>query len=120
MPEWGLIPIPKKMLDQGINDMVRISDSRISGTAFGTVVIHISPESAIKGPLAAVQTGDVIELDVPNRKLNLKISQKEIENRLSKRNSNETIHHRGYKLLYTKHVLQADRGCDFDFLSNVD
>lgn len=120
MPEWGLIPIPKKMLDQGINDMVRISDSRISGTAFGTVVIHISPESAIKGPLAAVQTGDVIELDVPNRKLDLKISQKEIENRLSKRNNNETIHHRGYKSLYTKHVLQADRGCDFDFLSNVD
>ncbi|MCL4532307.1 MAG: dihydroxy-acid dehydratase [Actinobacteria bacterium] len=119
MPESGFIPIPKKLLQQGVRDMVRISDARMSGTAFGTIVLHVAPEAAVGGPLAAVRTGDMIELDVQNRKLNLLVSDEEIRERLAhwKRPQPAPAYRRGYGWLYVNHVLQADKGCDFDFLT---
>lgn len=116
MPEWGLLPIPTKLLEQGVRDMVRISDARMSGTAFGTVVVHVTPESAAGGPLAAVRTGDVIELDVPSRRLDLLVEESAVQQRLASHVSAETQYARSYGWIYTKHVLQADQGCDFDFL----
>ena len=116
MPEWGLLPIPEKLLRQGVRDMVRLSDARISGTAFGTVVVHIAPESAAGGPLAIVRTGDLIELDVPERRLDLQLDPTEIQRRQHELVSRPTLPTRGYGRLYAEHILQADRGCDFDFL----
>jgi dihydroxy-acid dehydratase len=118
MPESGFIPIPRKLLQQGVRDMVRISDARMSGTAFGTIVLHVTPEATVGGPLAAVRTGDIIELDVPNRTLNLLVSDEEIEARLKewKRPEPAPAYRRGYGWLYLNHVMQADKGCDFDFL----
>jgi dihydroxy-acid dehydratase len=115
-PEWGHIPMPKALLRQGINDMVRVSDARMSGTSFGTVVLHVAPESAIGGPLAAVQTGDEIELDVNKRSLSLCIPQSEIEARLARRTGSFPKYERGYAQLFIRSVLQANEGCDFDFL----
>lgn len=119
MPEWGLLPIPAKLLRQGVRDMVRLSDSRISGTAFGTVVVHISPESAVGGPLALVQNGDWIELDVPARRLDLLISADEFARRQAAWTSSIQRPARGYARLYADHILQADQGCDFDFLRHA-
>jgi dihydroxy-acid dehydratase len=116
MPEWGLLPIPAKLLRQGVRDMVRISDARISGTAFGTVVVHVVPESAAGGPLAAVRTGDEIELDVPRRRLDLLVEPAEIKRRLAERPPALSVPARGYARLFAEHIIQADRGCDFDFL----
>ncbi len=116
MPEWGLIPIPAKLARQGVRDMVRISDARISGTAFGTVVVHVTPESAVRGPLAAVRTGDEILLDIPARRLELLLDDAEIRSRLAALPPPVPPARRGYKQLYAEHVLQADLGCDFDFL----
>jgi dihydroxy-acid dehydratase len=116
MPEWGFLPIPKKLLAAGVRDMVRISDARMSGTAFGTVVVHVSPESAVGGPLAALHDGDLISLDVPNRRLDLQVSSEEIARRLEERQPARAHPARGYRRLYSQHVLQADAGCDFDFL----
>src|SRR5580765_1497210 len=116
MPEVGNMPLPKKLLDKGITDMVRISDGRMSGTAYGTVVLHISPESAIGGNLALVQNGDMIELDVPNKKIHLEVSEEELAKRRKKWKKEEYISDRGYVNLYVKHVLQADKGADLDFL----
>ncbi|MBO0699761.1 MAG: dihydroxy-acid dehydratase [Zavarzinella sp.] len=116
MPEWGFLPIPKKLLAAGVRDMVRISDARMSGTAFGTVVVHVSPESAAGGPLAAVKNGDLIELDVPDRRLNLLVEPAEVARRLAESARREPDGRRGYRWLYSRHVLQADAGCDFDFL----
>jgi len=116
MPEWGFLPIPKKLLQQGVRDIVRLSDARMSGTAFGTVVVHITPESAAGGPLAAVQNGDLIELDVSNRRLDLMVDEGEIKRRLSAVPPYESSYGRGYGWIFTRHVLQADLGCDFDFL----
>jgi L-arabonate dehydrase len=116
MPEWGLIPIPKKMLARGVRDMVRISDARISGTAQGTVIVHVSPESAVGGPLAAVRTGDMIELDVSRRRLELLVEANEIARRLAERPAAPDLPRRGYRRMYASHVLQAHEGCDFDFL----
>lgn len=116
MPEWGLLPIPAKLLRQGVRDMVRISNARISGTAFGTVVVHVAPESAAGGPLGLVRTGDLIELDVPRRQLNLLVEPNELDRRRASQPSRLTRPARGYARLYHDHVLQADRGCDFDFL----
>ena len=116
MPEYGNLPIPAKLLKQGVKDMVRISDARMSGTSYGTVVLHISPEAAIGGPLAVVQDGDEIELDVKNRKVNLLISNEEIEQRLAAWKLRPRHYDRGYGRLYIDHVLQAHAGCDFDFL----
>jgi dihydroxy-acid dehydratase len=119
MPEWGFLPLPKKLLQQGIRDMVRISDARMSGTAFGTVVVHATPESAVGGPLAAVQNGDIIELDVPSRRLDLLVEPNEIARRLAERSLATPHYRRGYGWLFAQHVLQADQGCDFDFLRHV-
>jgi len=117
MPEAGMIPIPKKLLAQGVRDMVRISDCRMSGTAFGTIVLHVSPEAAVGGPLSLVQDGDLISLDVPNRKIELQISEEEfaIRRRQAKARPANTFQ-RGYGWMYQQHVMQADKGCDFDFL----
>ena len=116
MPEWGLLPIPAKLLKQGVRDMVRISDARISGTAFGTLVVHVAPEAAVNGPLAAVQNGDLIEIDVAGRRLDLLIDADELQCRLADRQTVTDLPRRGYRRLYAEHVLQADQGCDFDFL----
>lgn len=115
MPEAGMLPIPQKLLKQGVRDMIRISDARMSGTAFGTVVLHTAPEAAVGGPIGLVQTGDIIELDVENRILSLHVSDEELENRRSSWKPEEIVN-RGYTRLYQQHVMQADKGCDFDFL----
>jgi dihydroxy-acid dehydratase len=116
MPEWGSIPIPSKLQKAGVTDMVRISDSRMSGTSYGTVILHVCPEAAIAGPLSIVQNGDRIRLNVVERKLELILSDNEIANRLSRFAPPANAHLRGYPKLYIEHVLQANRGCDFDFL----
>jgi dihydroxy-acid dehydratase len=121
MPEAGYIPIPRKLAQKGIKDMVRISDARMSGTAFGTIVLHVSPESAIGGPLALVRTGDRIRLDVAGRKLELLVSDAELETRRKAWTAPPVpeVAQRGYAKLYREHVQQADEGCDFDFLAAV-
>ena len=116
MPEWGMLPIPAKLLRQGLSDMVRISDGRMSGTGFGTVVLHISPEAAVGGPLAIVQTGDEIRLDVPERRLDLLVDGAEIERRMAARAPAPARFRRGYYTMFLDHVLQAHEGCDFGFL----
>jgi len=115
MPEVGMLPIPEKLLRQGVRDMIRISDARMSGTAFGTVVLHVAPEAAVGGPLALVRTGDWIELDVEHRKLELLVPEDELARRRAEWKP-PVIEGRGYTRLYREHVLQADEGCDFDFL----
>ena len=120
MPEWGSIPIPAKLQRAGVTDMVRISDSRMSGTSYGTVILHVTPEAAAGGPLAIVQTGDPIRLNVAERKLDLLLSDQEISRRLGNWKLPPTAHLRGYPRLYIDHVLQADQGCDFDFLRPKD
>ena len=116
MPEMGNMDLPAKLLQQGVKDMVRISDSRMSGTAFGTVVLHISPESAIGGTLALIENGDIIELDVPNRRLHLDISEAELEQRKANWHPPQSEYNRGYANLYINSVQQAHLGADFDFL----
>ncbi len=120
MPEWGMLPIPKKLLKQGVRDMVRISDARMSGTSYGTCVLHVSPESWIGGPLALVRTGDVIELDVPGRKLTLKVTDEELAKRRAVWKPQARKYPRGYGRIFSQHVSQADKGCDFDFLEGVE
>jgi dihydroxy-acid dehydratase len=115
-PEWGHIPMPRALLKQGVNDVVRISDARMSGTSYGTVVLHVAPESAVGGPLAAVQTGDEIVLDVGARKLELAVPSGEIEERLRRFAPPKRHYDRGYGRLFLDHVTQANLGCDFDFL----
>jgi dihydroxy-acid dehydratase len=117
MPEAGYLPIPKKLARQGVRDMVRISDARMSGTAFGTIVLHVTPEAAIGGPLALVQTGDQIRLDVPARQLDLLVEDFELARRANERaHLAAPVPERGYARLFATSVLQADEGCDFDFL----
>jgi L-arabonate dehydrase len=116
LPEWGSIPIPKKLLLQGVTDMVRISDSRMSGTSFGTIILHITPEAAIGGPLALVEDGDLIELDIEERRLSLLVTEEEFARRMAAWTPLPRVHLRGYPRLYAEHVLQPDEGCDFDFL----
>jgi dihydroxy-acid dehydratase len=115
-PEWGMIPVPKKLLEQGVTDIVRVSDSRMSGTSYGTVVLHLSPEAAAGGTLALVEEGDWIELDVAARRLHLDVTDDELRLRRDKWQPPKTAHLRGYPRLYIDHVLQAHEGCDFDFL----
>jgi len=117
MPEVGNMALPKKLLDKGITDMVRISDGRMSGTAYGTVVLHVSPESAIGGTLALVENGDMIELDVAGRRLHLDVPADVLEQRRKRWKKLDMATDRGYVSLYVKHVLQADKGADFDFLT---
>ncbi len=116
MPEWGMLPIPKKILDQGVRDMVRISDARMSGTSYGTCVLHVSPESYIGGPLAFVQNGDSITLDVKQRKLTLNISEEEFQHRKDHWIAPKPVYGRGFSAMYLTHVTQAHEGCDFDVL----
>jgi dihydroxy-acid dehydratase len=115
-PEWGMIPIPEKLARQGVTDMVRISDARMSGTSFGTCVLHVAPEAAVGGPLAAVRDGDLITLDVSRRILHAELSPQTIAQRLSLTPQLPPKHHRGWPALYQSHVLQAPQGADFDFL----
>jgi dihydroxy-acid dehydratase len=117
MPEAGYMPLPKKLLAQGVRDMVRISDARMSGTAFGTVVLHVAPESAVGGPLALVRSGDYVELDVPARRIDLLVSDAELAERRRAWRAPASTARRGYERLFVERVLQADRGCDFDFLT---
>ena len=119
-PEWGMLPIPEKLLKAGVRDMVRISDARMSGTSYGTCVLHVSPESRLGGPLAWVQTGDIIELDVPARRISLLVSEEILSQRKEHWRPAPEHASRGYTWLYTQHVTQADRGCDFDFLEGGD
>jgi L-arabonate dehydrase len=116
MPEWGAAPIPARLLKQGVKDMVRISDARMSGTSYGTVVLHVAPESAVGGPLALVRDGDEIELDVPKRTLTLRVSDEELAKRRAAWTPRAPHYERGYGRLFLDHVLQANEGCDFDFL----
>jgi len=116
MPEWGMLPIPKKLLMKGVRDMVRISDARMSGTAYGACVLHVAPESFVGGPLALVRDGDLIELDVATRKLDLRVSDDELARRRSEWHPLPPRYERGFGALYAAHVTQADQGCDFDFL----
>ena len=119
MPEAGLIPIPKKLAKQGVKDMVRISDGRMSGTAAGTIILHVCPEAAAGGTLDIVKTGDIIKLDVKERLLELKLSDEEIATRKKSKKSNREIKRRGYNKIFHESVLQADKGADFDFLRPV-
>ncbi|MGE5327456.1 MAG: IlvD/Edd family dehydratase [Deltaproteobacteria bacterium] len=120
MPEWGHLPIPGKLLKAGVRDIVRLSDARISGTSFGTIVVHVSPESAAGGPLAIVREGDEIEMDVPARRLELRVPDAEIKRRLEAWRAPAPHYSRGYGRLFLDHILQAHEGCDFDFLRGRD
>jgi dihydroxy-acid dehydratase len=119
MPEWGMLPIPKKLLDKGVRDIVRISDARMSGTAYGTCVLHVSPESHIGGPLALVEEGDLISLDAESRRLDLLVPESEIAARRGRWIKPAPRYERGYGALYLERVTQANQGCDFDFLSET-
>lgn len=117
MPEWGMLPIPEQLLKKGVRDMVRISDARMSGTAYGTCVLHVAPESHAGGPLALVRTGDSIELDVPNRRLQLLVDEAKLERRRAAWKPPKPHYGRGYGALFARHATQANEGCDFDFLA---
>jgi dihydroxy-acid dehydratase len=119
MPEWGMLPVPKKLLKQGVRDMVRISDARMSGTSYGCCVLHVAPESFVGGPLAFVKTGDLVELDVEKRELNLKVSSEEMQKRKSGWKAPARKYERSYGAIFAQHVKQADEGCDFDFLEGT-
>ena len=119
MPEWGQLPIPKKLLEQGVRDMVRISDARMSGTSYGACVLHVAPESHIGGPLALVRDGDMINLDVPARRLTLEVDDAELARRRAKWQRPPSHYARGFGALYQSHITQANEGCDFDFLEGT-
>jgi dihydroxy-acid dehydratase len=119
MPEWGMLPVPRKLLKQGVRDMVRISDARMSGTSYGTCVLHVAPESYVGGPLALVRNGDLIELDVEKRVLELKINSEEMQKRKAAWKPPARKYERGYGAIFSRHVRQADEGCDFDFLEGT-
>jgi dihydroxy-acid dehydratase len=119
MPEWGMLPVPQKLLKQGVRDMVRISDARMSGTSYGCCVLHVAPESFVGGPLGLVKTGDLIELDVAKRELNLKVPADEMQRRKSAWKPPVRKYERSYGVIFAQHVKQADEGCDFDFLEGT-
>ncbi|MGX9936569.1 L-arabinonate dehydratase [Advenella kashmirensis] len=116
MPEWGMIPIPLKLLRHGVRDMLRISDARMSGTSYGACILHVAPEAFIGGPLALVQTGDCISVDVEQRRIHLDISNEELARRKTRWHPSAPKYERGYGSMYLQHILQADQGCDMDFL----
>lgn len=120
MPEAGYLPIPRKLARAGVKDMVRISDGRMSGTAFGTIVLHVTPESAIGGPLAYVRSGDRIRLSVANREISLLVTDEELARRAKESPAAEPTAERGYRKLFLQTVTQADKGVDFDFLRAPD
>lgn len=116
MPEWGMIPMPKALLRRGLRDMVRISDARMSGTSFGACVLHVAPEAYVGGPLALLRTGDMVELDIPARRLDMLVPPDEIDRRRAAWTAPARRYERGYGHMFSKHIEQADKGCDFDFL----
>jgi dihydroxyacid dehydratase/phosphogluconate dehydratase len=116
MPEWGMLPIPTKLVKQGVRDMVRLSDARMSGTSYGACILHVSPESYVGGPLALVRTGDKITLDVNARTINLDVPEAELAKRRAAWKAPEPRYERGYGWMFTRHIKQANEGCDFDFL----
>ena len=116
MPEWGMLPIPTKLLKQGVKDMLRLSDARMSGTSYGGCLLHCAPEAAVGGPLALVRTGDRITVDVPARRIHLEVDQAEFERRKAAWQAPPPRYERGYGWMFGRHILQADQGCDFDFL----
>ncbi|WP_109467049.1 L-arabinonate dehydratase [Albibacillus kandeliae] len=117
-PEWGMLPIPKALIKQGHRDMLRISDARMSGTSYGACVLHVSPESYVGGPLALLKTGDIVRLDLPNRSLDMLVSEEELAERRKAWVAPEPRFERGWGWMFSKHVTQADQGCDFDFLQS--
>lgn len=119
MPEWGMLPIPKKLLTQGVDDMVRISDARMSGTSYGTCILHVAPEAAVGGPLALARSGDIIQLDVEARRIDLMVDDSELERRRAQWVPPPPVYRRGYGSLAALHMSQADQGCDFDFLEGA-
>jgi len=119
MPEWGQLPIPRKLLAQGVRDMVRLSDARMSGTSYGACILHVSPESFIGGPLALVKNGDLITVDVPARRLHLEVSDEVLAQRRAQWHAPAPRYERGYGWMFSRHILQADQGCDFDFLETA-
>ena len=116
MPEWGMLPIPKKLVKKGVRDMVRISDARMSGTSYGACILHVAPESYVGGPLALVKTGDMISLDVEARRISLDVADEELARRRAALPSAKPRYERGYGWMFSRHIRQADQGCDFDFL----
>jgi len=119
MPEWGMLPIPRKLLRQGVRDMLRISDARMSGTSYGACILHVAPESAVGGPLGAVRNGDRITVDVPKRSIHLDLRDDEIAQRMKTYRPPPRDYPRGYYRMFAKHVQQANEGCDFDFLQGA-
>ncbi|MFN4277367.1 MAG: L-arabinonate dehydratase [Ferrovibrio sp.] len=119
MPEWGMLPIPKKLVKQGVRDMVRISDARMSGTSYGACILHVAPESYIGGPLSLVRNGDIISIDVDKRGINLDVPEAELAKRRAEWKQPEPRYERGYGWMFSKHIKQADQGCDFDFLETA-
>jgi dihydroxy-acid dehydratase len=117
MPEWGMLPIPKKLVQAGVRDMVRISDGRMSGTSYGACILHVAPESFVGGPLAFVQTGDEIEIDVAARRIHLHVAEEELDRRRAAWKQPAPHYPRGYGAMFSTHIGQADEGCDFDFLA---
>ena len=116
MPEWGMLPIPTKLVRQGVRDMVRLSDARMSGTSYGACILHCAPEAYVGGPLALVQNGDLISVDVAARRLHLEVSDAELARRRAAWVAPAARFERGYGWMFTRHIEQADSGCDFDFL----
>jgi dihydroxy-acid dehydratase len=119
MPEWGMLPIPKKLVQAGVRDMVRISDGRMSGTSYGACILHVAPESYVGGPLAFVETGDEIEVDVAARSIHLAVSEEELNRRRAAWQAPAPRYERGYGAMFSQHIGQADEGCDFDFLQGT-
>jgi dihydroxy-acid dehydratase len=119
MPEWGMLPVPKKLVKAGVRDMLRVSDARMSGTSYGTCVLHVAPESYIGGPLALVQTGDLITLDAKNHRIELKVSDAELARRRAAWKPPAPRFERGWGVLFSRHIKQANHGCDFDFLEGT-
>ena len=117
MPEWGMIPMPQRLLNEGHRDMVRLSDARMSGTSYGACILHVSPEAFVGGPLALIKSGDMISLDVPSRSLNVELTEDELAERRAAWVQPKPRYQRGYGWIFSKHIEQADKGCDFDFLS---
>jgi dihydroxy-acid dehydratase len=116
MPEWGMLPIPTKLVKQGVRDMMRISDARMSGTSYGACVLHVAPEAYVGGNLALVKNGDTITVDVPNRSIHLHVSDDELAQRRAAWTPPPPRFERGWGYMFSRHILQADQGCDFDYL----
>ena len=119
MPEWGQLPIPQKLLQQGVRDMVRVSDARMSGTSYGACVLHVSPEAYVGGNLALVKNGDLITVDIPHRRIELQVSDAELAERRAAWQPQPPRYERGYGFMFSQHIRQAHEGCDLDYLETA-